>query len=47
MQGNCVFSRVSANIYLEELIKIKRENIKCLTKGPTEFCSREAVHSKR
>jgi len=46
MQGNCVLSRTSANIDLEELITIKRENIQSLTRGPTEFCSRETIHSK-
>ena len=35
MQGNCVLSRTSANIDLEELITNKRENIQFLTRGPT------------
>jgi len=46
MQGNCVLSRTSTNIDLEELITNKRENIQSLNGGPTEFCNREAVHSK-
>jgi hypothetical protein len=46
MQGNCVLSRASANICLEELIKIKTQNIQPLTRGPTEFCSRKAAHYK-